>query len=268
MKKELQILHEELSSARLIIKLLQTEGNAVSAIGITTNQETNNDARNEWKTVLANKDGTSRPNTVQQPQPIPTIINRYKVLENLHIQPPTHQKHKHASSLPTAIKEYSSATKSVSMIQQTGGSVNNKKKTQAKKRSKIIIIRDSHARGCVMELRHNLKQDYEIQGIVNLGASLQMIVNAPMESLGKLTKKDVIVVWGGMRDVGRNKSGNGLRQIRNCVENLKQTNVIVMSVPHRHDLAPNSCVNQEVKVYNRKLIKHLKVQRCTKIRVC
>jgi len=141
--------------------------------------------------------------------------------------------------------------------------VNNNKKTQAKKRSKIIIIGDSHARGCALELQHNLKQDYEIQGIVNPGASLRTIVNAPIESLGKLTKKDVIVVRGGTRDVGQNESGNGLRQIRNFVENLKQTNVIVMSVPHRHDLAPNSCVNQEVKVYNRKLIKLLKVQENT-----
>ena len=32
-----------------------------------------------------------------------------------------------------------------------------------------------------------------------------------------------------------------------------------MSVPCRHDLEPKQCVNDEVKVYNRKLKKHLKV---------
>jgi len=56
---ELQILHEELSSARLIIKLLQTEGNAVNAFDISTNRGTNNDAGNEWKTMPANKDVAS-----------------------------------------------------------------------------------------------------------------------------------------------------------------------------------------------------------------
>jgi len=66
-------------------------------------------------------------------------------------------------------------------------------------------------------------------------------------------------VWGGTWDVGRNKSEKGLCQIRNFVENLNHNNVIVMSVPYRHDLAPNSCVNHEVKVYNRELKKHLKV---------
>jgi hypothetical protein len=33
----------------------------------------------------------------------------------------------------------------------------------------------------------------------------------------------------------------------------------MMSVPCRYDLEPKSCVNDEVKVYNRKLKKHLKV---------
>jgi len=118
MKSELQILREELSSARLIIKLLQTEGNAVNAVDISTNRGTNKDARNEGKTVPTNRHGASRPTTVQQPQPIPTIINRYKVLDNLHIQPPTHQQQNHVSSLPTAKKEYSRATHSVNTVQQ------------------------------------------------------------------------------------------------------------------------------------------------------
>ena len=33
----------------------------------------------------------------------------------------------------------------------------------------------------------------------------------------------------------------------------------MMSVQSRYDLEPKSCVNNEVKVYNRKLKKHLKV---------
>jgi hypothetical protein len=66
-------------------------------------------------------------------------------------------------------------------------------------------------------------------------------------------------VWGGSRDVGKNEMGKGLHQIKNFVTNHTQTNVIVMSVPCRYDLDPKSCVNDEVKVYNRKLQKHLKV---------
>jgi RNase H-fold protein (predicted Holliday junction resolvase) len=91
------------------------------------------------------------------------------------------------------------------------------------------------------------------------GANSQMIVNTSTKIMGKLTKKDLVVVWGGTRDVGRNETEKGLHQIRNFEENHKQTNVLVMSVPCRYDLESNSCVNDEVKVYNRKLKKHLKV---------
>ena len=64
-------------------------------------------------------------------------------------------------------------------------------------------------------------------------------------------------MWGGSRDVGKNEMGKGLHQIKNFVTNHTQTNVIVMSVPCRYDLDRKSCVNDEVKVYNRKLQKHL-----------
>ena len=94
---------------------------------------------------------------------------------------------------------------------------------------------------------------------VKPGANLQTIVKVPTESFGKLTKKDVVVVWGGTRNVGKNELEKGLHQIRNFAESMKHTNVIVMTVPYRHDLEPNSCVNHEVKVFNRKLRKHLKV---------
>ena len=133
------------------------------------------------------------------------------------------------------------------------------KKTKDKKQNKIIIIGDSHARGCAQELQHQLGQGFEVQGFVKPGATSQTVVNTSTKTMEKLTKKDVVVVWGGTRDVGRNETTKGLQQIRHFVDSHKQTNVIVMSVPHRHDLEPNSCVNEEVIAYNRKLKKQLKI---------
>jgi lysophospholipase L1-like esterase len=69
-------------------------------------------------------------------------------------------------------------------------------------------------------------------------------------------------VWGGgggKGDGGENEMVKGLHQVINFVKNHNQTNVIMMSLPCRYDLEPKSCVNDEVKVYNRKLKKHLKV---------
>ena len=101
-------------------------------------------------------------------------------------------------------------------------------------------------------MQHNLGCDFEVQGIVKPGVNTEIIVNTSPKITRKLTKKDVVVVLGGTRDVGRNETKKGLHQMKNFVSNHNQTNVIVMSVPCRYDLAPKSCVNDEVKVYNRK----------------
>jgi hypothetical protein len=68
-----------------------------------------------------------------------------------------------------------------------------------------------------------------------------------------------VVLWIGTRDVAKIESDEGLHQIKYFVENHKQRNVIVMSVPHRHDLERKSCVNDEVIRFNRKLRKFLEM---------
>jgi hypothetical protein len=138
-------------------------------------------------------------------------------------------------------------------VQKIEGSGKYNKKTLNKKQNKIIILGDSHVRGCAQEVQHNLGHDFNIQGIVKLGANTEIIVNTSTKIIEKLTKKDVVVVLAGTQDIGRNETEKGLHQIKHFVENHKQTNVIVMSVACRYDLEPKSCVNNEVKVYNRKL---------------
>jgi len=138
-------------------------------------------------------------------------------------------------------------------------------KTSNKNRNKIVILGDSHARGCAREVQHNLDPTFEIQGTVKPGANLEGIATSPTDTTANPTKKDVVVIWGGTQDIGRNESKKALQQIRNFVQNHNQTNVIVMSAPYRHDLDHDSCVNKEVTVYNRKLKKHIKVFDNTKI---
>jgi RNase H-fold protein (predicted Holliday junction resolvase) len=68
-----------------------------------------------------------------------------------------------------------------------------------------------------------------------------------------------VVLWIGTWNVAKNESDKGLHQIKKIVENNKHMNVIVMSVPHRHDLERKSCVNNEGIRINRKLRKFMKV---------
>jgi len=54
--------------------------------------------------------------------------------------------------------------------------VTNKNKcTSEQQRNKIIIIGDSHARGCRAELLNSLGKNLEVMGAVMLGSSLEHI---------------------------------------------------------------------------------------------
>jgi hypothetical protein len=51
----------------------------------------------------------------------------------------------------------------------------------------------------------------------------------------------------------------GVREMNDFVKSLDHTNVIAINVQHRYDLTPNSCVNNEVKIFNRTVGKLCKV---------
>jgi hypothetical protein len=67
------------------------------------------------------------------------------------------------------------------------------------------------------------------------------------------------VLWGGAKDVGRNKTSCGLKHVQAFVKKSCHTCVILLSVPCRYDLDMIACVNNEVKVFVRKLWKEMKV---------
>jgi hypothetical protein len=77
------------------------------------------------------------------------------------------------------------------------------------------------------------------------------------EEVKLLTKNDVVVIWGGTRDVGRNATSGGLNQLKDVYSKNYQTNIIQMGVPHRYDLLADSCVNKEVEIKGKlgKLVK-------------
>jgi len=73
-----------------------------------------------------------------------------------------------------------------------------------------------------------------------------------------LTKKDVVIICGGSRDVAKNEANDGLRMLSEFAKLTLNTNVIVMCVPHHFDLQPSSCITKEVESFNRKSQKTMK----------
>jgi len=94
---------------------------------------------------------------------------------------------------------------------------------------------------------------------VKPSSNLAAVINTAKKDTEELTKNNVVVVWGGTKDVGKNKTQNGLLQLKNIAENHKQTNIFVMSIPHRYDLQINSWLNNEIQVFNTKLRTQKKV---------
>jgi hypothetical protein len=69
--------------------------------------------------------------------------------------------------------EVSEAISSSAVQQKSAKKISNKKK------NKVIIIGDSHARGCASEVQLNLDLTFETQGTVKPGAILQEIISPP-----------------------------------------------------------------------------------------
>jgi len=79
--------------------------------------------------------------------------------------------------------------KSLSEMQQIKGGGKHNKKTLSKKQNKILILGDSHAKGCAQEVQHNLGHGFEVHGIVKPGAKAKTIVNTSTKITEKLIKK-------------------------------------------------------------------------------
>jgi hypothetical protein len=68
-----------------------------------------------------------------------------------------------------------------------------------KKKQKIIIMGDSHARGLAKELKYKLNHEFEVQGIIKPGSTLENLVKTTCSDLRTLTKRKVCLVWGGYK---------------------------------------------------------------------
>jgi len=72
-----------------------------------------------------------------------------------------------------------------------------RKRMVCKKQHKVIILGHSHARGCASEVSRLLNNDFDLLGFVNPGAGMKYIKDTSRVKFQQLTKRDVLVLWGG-----------------------------------------------------------------------
>jgi len=97
------------------------------------------------------------------------------------------------------------------------------------------------------------------------GASLQNITKLAKSEVPTLTNSDTVIVCGDSNDVNRDMSQVGLNSLKNFVNLRNNTKVLILTLPQRHDLTHDSCVNKEIYSFNRKLHKVMKNKEKVKI---
>ena len=88
---------------------------------------------------------------------------------------------------------------------------------------RILLIGDSHMRGCASELGQYLGLDYQVSGTFTPGSRLQNITNLARNEIAGFSKEDTVVIWGGSNDVNRNESTKGLMNLNEFVDQRNNT---------------------------------------------
>ena len=117
----------------------------------------------------------------------------------------------------------------------------------------LLLLGDSHIRGLTEKISCNLANSFGVMGTIKPNADIMGITSSRYITPTNLTKHDIIIFYGGTRDISRNNSKNGLHALKEFVKRASNTNVILLEAPHRYDLPILSCVNQEVKLFNKRM---------------
>jgi hypothetical protein len=132
-----------------------------------------------------------------------------------------------------------------------------KTKAMAYRNHKIFIIGDSHVRGLSEKVRNSLNDAFSVIGVTKPNATTEAITSPLHLPINNLTRSDLIIFYGGTKDISSNESSKGVRSLIDFAQRTNNTNILMLGVPHRYDLPHFSCVNTEVKLFNNKLQNHM-----------
>lgn len=114
---------------------------------------------------------------------------------------------------------------------------------------KIKVFSDSHGRNIPTNIYKN--GENQVSGMVKPGACFKEATDGACEGVEESCDPDDFTVFiAGANDVAKNETSKLLHQLKRRLLLLRDTHVIVCSVPHRYDLPDWSIVNKEVQRAN------------------
>ena len=120
-------------------------------------------------------------------------------------------------------------------------------------KNNLLLLGDSHIKSLAERISCSLGNSFSITGITKPNANIKGITSPKYLTPANLTKHDMIIFCGGTRDISRNESNSGLRVSKELAQRTSNTNVILLEAPIRYDLPLSSCVNIEVKLFNKRM---------------
>jgi PleD family two-component response regulator len=73
---------------------------------------------------------------------------------------------------------------------------NHKRRSLENKVHKVLILGDSHTRGCASEVRNQLNNEYEVSGFINPRSEMKNIKEPAKIKMAQLTNDGDVVLWG------------------------------------------------------------------------
>jgi hypothetical protein len=125
--------------------------------------------------------------------------------------------------------------------------LNNKAKYTKCCKHKVLLMGDSHLKGCATKMIASLDARFDVCGVVKPGLATGTLMEMAKADLEKRTMNDFLIVCSGINDIDRNYSSNAFKNITNFIRSVNHTNIILICVPYRHDMTDYSHVNNMIK---------------------
>jgi hypothetical protein len=96
---------------------------------------------------------------------------------------------------------------------------------------RILIMGDGHVSGYDERLRDHLGHSFNITGYVTPNVDLVIITTTKKSENKNMTKINVVMLCGGIKNIGKNETYKGLRCISKFIRNRGHIKVISMEAP-------------------------------------
>ena len=101
------------------------------------------------------------------------------------------------------------------------------------RRHKILMIGYSHVRGLAEKITNCLDDSFNVTGITKPNIDIEAITSPLHLKTENLTNKDLIIFYGGTKDISRNETKKELHFLKGFAQRTINAKVMLLGAPYR-----------------------------------